>query len=85
MTKRYLRALGYCVAFGLLTTACEKSTVEPQGPETPTTSTGARVAATATRDNNLALGNPSGAVASTMARASVPPNKYGAAAPSPPR
>ncbi len=65
MTKRYLRAVAYCMAFGLLTTACEKNTVEPQGPENSSTSTGARVAAAATRDNNLALGNPSGAVAST--------------------
>ena len=64
MLKRYLRAAGLLVGLGLLTTACEKYTVDPESPETAT-ATGARTTVAATRDNNLTMGNPSGAVAST--------------------
>ncbi len=62
--KLSLRALGLLVALGLLTTSCEKITVAPGGEESGPEVV-ARITATATRDNNLGMGNPSGAVAST--------------------
>ncbi len=72
MLKRYLRAVGVCVAVGVLTTACDKNTIEPQLDEVSQgearqnfPGNQPQQEAAATRDNHLNLGNPSGAVAST--------------------
>lgn len=51
------------LALAAMVVSCEKETIEPQIPvDAPQKAT---TTATATRDNNLAMGNPSGAVAST--------------------
>ncbi|AMJ67182.1 DNA/RNA non-specific endonuclease [Hymenobacter sp. PAMC 26628] len=58
--KHFVTRLGAWALLGLLATSCAKTdTVAPVAP------------ATATRDNNLMLGNPSGATASTSS-----PNNY---------
>jgi endonuclease G, mitochondrial len=69
--KRFLRSAGLFIALTLLATACEQNVVEPQQADTtaerPATglpNVPVPAQAAATRDNNLAMGNPSGATTS---------------------
>ncbi len=72
MTKNYFRSLGLIAMIGLFAASCSTDNVDPK-VDMAATSTQTKVAkgglnavtAAATRDNNLAMGNPSGAVAST--------------------
>ncbi|NVO83521.1 DNA/RNA non-specific endonuclease [Hymenobacter terrestris] len=61
MSRTLSRMLGLALLTGLAV-SCSKETVEPAGPAI---SSQVADAATATRDNNLALGNPSGATANS--------------------
>ncbi|TGE09764.1 DNA/RNA non-specific endonuclease [Hymenobacter fodinae] len=58
--KRTLSRLAGILLVGSLAVSCSKETIEPVAGPTATPQT---ADASATRDNNLALGNPSGAVA----------------------
>ena len=68
MRKSLLRSrilvLSVLIAFSAIIISCEKENVQPISTS-PVTIQKASLAAAATRDNNMALGNPSGAVAST--------------------